>query len=177
MTFSGLREAGPLLLVAAGGPSEVAERLARTATAVAAALALPLLPELAPLQVPDLALEALAGGQSPVGLACLGVDPGMALVDGLPWAQALGAWRQPTLLLVEAHQLAAGTAAATTALLRQHGAPLRGLIQWGSPWQAELRRRDGLPWLGALGLADEDADGGHDLRLALALAVQGAATG
>jgi hypothetical protein len=175
MTFSGLREAGSLVLVAAGGPSEVAERLERTAAAVATALVLPLLPDLAPLEVPDLALEALAGGPSPVGLACLGVDPGMALEDGLPWARALGAWRQPTLLLVEAHQLAAGTAAATTALLRQHGVPLRGLIQWGSPWQAELRRRDGLPWLGALGLADGDAGGVHDLRLALA--VQGAATG
>ncbi len=177
MTISGLREAGPLVLVATGGPSEVAERLARTAAAVAAALSLPLLPDLAPLQVPDLALEALVGGPSPVGLACLGVDPGMALADGLPWAQTLGAWRQPTLLLVEAHQLAAGTAAATTALLRQHGVPLMGLIQWSGHWQAELRRRDGLPWLGGLGLAAGDACGGHDLRLGLALAVQGAATG
>ena len=28
--------------------------------------------------------------------------------------------------------------------------PLLGLIQWGGPWLAADRRRDGLPWLGWL---------------------------
>jgi hypothetical protein len=25
-----------------------------------------------------------------------------------------------------------------------------GLVQWGDPWASAERRRDGLPWLGAL---------------------------
>ena len=84
-------------------------------------------------------------------------------------------WRQPTLLLLEAAQLDTGTAAATTALLREQGAPLLGLIQWGEPWQPERRRLDGLPWLGALGPSGELE--GVDLRAALALQLQGAAAG
>lgn len=132
-----------------------------------------MLPALAPMQHPDQALEALAEASSAAALSWLGVDPGMALSDGRTWAQALGAWRQPTLLLVDAAQLCTGTAAATTALLLQHHVPVRGLLQWGEPWQPELRRRDGLPWLGSLGPQGQSPDG--DLRLALAL--QGAAAG
>lgn len=96
------------------------------------------------------------------------LDPGLTLADGSSWADALGAWRQPTLLLIAVDQLATGTAAATRALLHQKGVPLLGLVQWGSPWQPQLRRRDGLPWLGAL--APEGVPEGVDLRRALALA-------
>ena len=173
MTFSGLREGLPLLLVAVGAEADVAARLAQAAPVVARELGVTLLPALAPLQHPDEALGALAEAGSVAGLSWLGVDPGMALSDGRAWAQALGAWRQPTLLLMDAAQLATGAAAATTALLLQHNVPLRGLIQWGEPWQPELRRRDGLPWLGSLDSQGQPPEG--DLRLALAL--QGAAAG
>jgi hypothetical protein len=82
-------------------------------------------------------------------LAPLPLDPGLPLDDG-SWAEALGAWRQPTVLVVEAPQLATGLPAAATALLERWGVPLVGLIQWGGPWDGERRRRDGLPWLGWL---------------------------
>lgn len=166
MTFSGFDPVGPLVLVTPGPEAELTARLALAAPPLARALGLALLPELAPLQQPDQALARLEPADGAHGLACLRVDPGMALADGRPWAQALGAWRQPTLLLIDAAQLATGAAAATTALLQLHGVPLRGLIQWGEPWQPERRRLEGLPWLGALG-----PDGpfeGVDLRLALA---------
>ncbi len=171
MTFSGLREAAPCVVVSTGTTAEVTARLAKAVPMLAQALQLPWQPALEPLQDPDPALAALAQGAAGPGLAALGVDPGLALADGQCWAQALGAWRQPTLLLLEADQLHTGAAAATCALLRQHGVPLRGLIQWGEPWQPEQRRREGLPWLGALGPAGMVE--GVDLRLALAL--QGAA--
>jgi hypothetical protein len=117
--------------------------------------------------MPDQALAALEQQAPEPLLTWLGVDPGLALADGRPWAQALGAWRQPTLLLLEPAQLDTGTAAATTALLREQGVPLLGLIQWGEPWQPELRRLEGLPWLGALAPSGELE--GVDLRAALAL--------
>lgn len=173
MTFSGLREALPLLLVAAGTQSDVAARLGFAAPVLARELGMPLLPGLAPLPHPDQALGLLMDAGSGSGLSWLGLDPGMALSDGGTWAQALGAWRQPTLLLIDAAQLSTGMAAATTALLLQHDVPVRGLIQWGEPWQPEQRRRDGLPWLGSLGPEGQSPEG--DLRLALAL--QGAVAG
>ena len=37
-----------------------------------------------------------------------------------------------------------------TSLLKNWQVPLVGLVQWGEPWAAAERRRDGLPWLGAL---------------------------
>jgi hypothetical protein len=72
------------------------------------------------------------------------------LGDRGSWAEALGAWRQPTVLLIPAAAAASGPAAAYHALLKLQGVPLLGLIQWGGPWQAGDRRRDGLPWLGWL---------------------------
>ena len=171
MTFSGLREADPLVLVSPGTAAEVTALLAQALPVVVEALRIPCLPALEPLLEPNHALAAFRQSAAGPGLTALGLDPGLSLADGQPWAQALGAWRQPTLLLVDVRQLDTGAAAATTALLRQHGVPLRGLIQWGEPWQPELRRLEGLPWLGALGPAGELE--GVDLRLALTL--QGAA--
>jgi hypothetical protein len=83
-------------------------------------------------------------------LASLPLDPGQALVEGGTWAEALGAWRQPTLLVIRWQQLASGAAASTTALLRQWRVPLLGLLQTGGSWNADSRRGDGLPWLGRL---------------------------
>ncbi len=100
-------------------------------------------------------LQAAAGGW----LASLPLDPGQSLSDGGTWAEALGAWRQPTLLIIGSQQLSSGAAASTTALLRQWRVPLLGLLQWGGPWGPEMRRRDGLPWLGCL---EEPAADGAD---------------
>ncbi len=161
------------MLVSAGTAVEVAARLTQALPVLARELGIPGLPALEPLQEPDRALASLSQPGTGAGLTALAVDPGLGLADGRPWAQALGAWRQPTLLLLEAAQLDTGVAAATTALLRHYAVPLRGLIQWGDPWQPEQRRREGLPWLGALGPAG--AMEGVDLRLALAL--QGAVAG
>jgi hypothetical protein len=96
----------------------------------------------------------LAGGW----LAALPVDPGLPLAGGGSWAEALGAWRQPTLLLVSEAQLATGLPAAGAALLLRWQVPLVGMIQAGSPWSPEERRRDGLPWLGWLPPGDEEED-------------------
>lgn len=84
------------------------------------------------------------------GLACLPFDVGLPLADGRCWAEALGAWRQPCLLVLSAAQLRTGLPAAGCALLRQGRVPLLGLLQWGTPWDQQARRRDGLPWLGLL---------------------------
>lgn len=154
----------PMRLVLAGtGAADQLERvLAAAGPAIAAMADLPLRPMPSPLH-PDAALAALLEGSSAglqqgngIGpdagwLAPLPVDPGLPLAVGGSWAEALGAWRQPTLLLFEAGQLATGWPAAATALLRAWRVPLVGLIQWGGCWDGLARRRDGLPWLGGLG--------------------------
>lgn len=102
---------------------------------------------------PPTALASLLAPQEGDGgswLAPLGVDVGLALPEGGTWAEALGAWRQPTLLVIAGPQLSCGLAAAGTALLRQWRVPLLGLVQWGGAWDPGARRADGLPWLGWL---------------------------
>ncbi|MFO7630665.1 MAG: hypothetical protein R6W06_14365 [Prochlorococcaceae cyanobacterium] len=133
----------PLLLVGCGLPAELEQWLAAAAPPLAAWLDLP-------LQrlggEPASALAALqAAGPT---LAWLPLDPGCWQGGCGTWVEALGAWRQPTLALIPAPQLAAGQAAALTALLRQERVPLLGLLQLGGEWQAEARRADALPWLG-----------------------------
>ena len=93
-------------------------------------------------------------------LASLPLDPGQALEDGGTWAEALGAWRQPTLLIIRWQQLPSGAAASTIALLRQWRVPRLGVLQWGGSWSADRRRGDGLPWLGRLEEAAGAADDG-----------------
>ncbi|MFM9110876.1 MAG: hypothetical protein ACKOPN_09870 [Prochlorococcaceae cyanobacterium] len=109
---------------------------------------------------------ALAAVDRPA-LRALPRDPGHPLADGGCWAEALAAWRLPALLLIPAPQLASGSAAAGTALLRQCRVPLVGLLQLGGPWQPGPRRLDGLPWLGCLaadaGAADAEAGAAADL--------------
>jgi hypothetical protein len=115
--------------------------------------------------------EALSALISPAGawLAPLPVDVGVVQQQG-SWAEALGAWRQPTLLVVEAQQRTTGLPAAATALLRHWQVPLVGLLAWSAAATAQpaSEHPDGLPWLGSLG--DEpaaDADGDQELLLAL----------
>lgn len=91
-------------------------------------------------------LQATGGGW----LASLPLDPGHPLERGGTWAEALGAWRQPTLLVIAWPQLSSGAAASSVALLRLWRVPLLGVLQWGGPWSPEQRRQDGLPWLGRL---------------------------
>jgi hypothetical protein len=167
MTFSGLHEAGPIVLCATGPETSVTALLKEALPLLAHQLGLNPLPVLAPAQEPNRGLASLRQGGSAAALAPLWVDPGMTLQNGQCWAQALSAWAQPTLILIESSQLGSGSAAASTALMAQLGVPLLGLIQWGGPWQAPLRRLDGLPWLGVAGPEDQAEPG--DLRLALAL--------
>jgi hypothetical protein len=95
-------------------------------------------------------LLAAASEQPGPWLWPLAGDPGAFLGDQGCWAEALGSWRQPTLLLIPAAAASTGPAAAYHALLERQGVPLLGLIQWGGPWLVADRRRDGLPWLGWL---------------------------
>lgn len=125
---------------------------------------------------PDVALAGIGQQAELRGggwLASLESDVGQALGDGRSWAEALGAWRQPALLVIPAAQLSSGVPAAATALLRHWQVPLVGLLQWGGSWQAGPRQRDGLPWLGLLPANDQEDPGqnaDHGRALAAALA-------
>jgi hypothetical protein len=124
---------------------------------------------------PDAALSGLGHQAEACGggwLAGLESDVGLSLADGRCWAEALGAWRQPVVLVIASHQLYSGVPAAATALLRQWQVPLLGLLQWGGVWQAGERQREGLPWLGLLEPEDRsDAAPADDSGPALATAV------
>lgn len=148
-----------LVLLAAGPDAAVVELQLQAGPALATALGLPLLEPLEPV-APDAALATLAAqGLARGALVPLPRDPGLPLQDGRHWASALGAWRQPALLVLAPHQLQTGLPAALTALLDQWRVPCLGLVQWGGPWEPQQRRLEGLPWLGVLGPgpAGEDA--------------------
>ena len=132
-----------------GVPAAVAGRLAAAADLTLGEIRWP--------QDPQESLAHLAKGRTG-WLAALPIDAGLPLPAGGSWAEALGAWRQPTLLVLRGDQLATGVPAAATALLQQCGVPLLGLVQAGGCWQAGERRRDGLPWLGGLVSASEDGE-------------------
>ena len=148
-----LQAGSGLVLLAPGGLADpaVAERLA-------ALLGLRLHAAWAGDPTPLLA--ALAD-QPPGWLLPLPIDPGQDLSEdfghGGCWAEALGAWRQPAMLLIPT-QAPSGAPRAYSALLQGAGVPLLGLIQLGGSWNPEERRRDGLPWLGCLPLPHEAQD-------------------
>ncbi|MDM7953598.1 MAG: hypothetical protein QUV07_10360 [Cyanobium sp. CZS 25K] len=153
MTVSGIgaEPKGGLLLVGLGRQREL-EGLAAVAARLAAAEGVALR-QLAGAGDPDGALAALTSEEAAAAgpwLAALPVDPGLPLERGGSWAEALGAWRQPCLLVVRGEQLDTGLPAAGAALLERWRVPLAGLLQVGGDWQPMLRRRDGLPWLGWL---------------------------
>lgn len=143
-----------LVLVMPGGveAGEAQRQAADLAAQLAADLSLALQPLLAdPGLDPNQQLAALTA--LPSGwLLPLGLDPGAdLLVAGRPvgcWAEALAAWRQPTLLVLPAALAGQGGHRAYHALLQQAGVPLLGLVQLGGPWCAAARREDRLPWLG-----------------------------
>lgn len=139
-----------LVLVCLGTPADPtapATLLPAVAQRLSGATGLPL----QSIPQPDSPPQALADLLAAPGpwLAPLPLDPGLALAQG-SWAEALGAWRQPTLLVVEQAQLATGIPAAAAALLERCSVPLLGLLQWGGGWDASARRQDGLPWIGRL---------------------------
>lgn len=131
-----------------GGPGGPEAFLPPVAARLAALLGLPVR-SLDNGDDPPLAMAQLSGCHE-AWLAALPVDPGLALDSGGHWAETLGAWRQPCLLVLESGQMTTGMPAAGAALLQQWQVPLVGLIQWGGPWDSDARRRDGLPWLGCL---------------------------
>lgn len=149
----------PRLVSVAIGPAAEVVALQQQAAPRLAGLTGLELRSITPAHDPDRALTALhATEPDPLPtaattgwLAALPLDVGLTLAGGGSWALALAAWRQPTLLLIDGRQPASGLAAAATALLRQCGVPLLGLVQWGGAWDAPARRLDGLPWLGWLG--------------------------
>lgn len=137
------KPAPSLVLLACGTPASVDALQAQAGPGLAAALALTWAAPLEPL-LPDAALTALA----PAALVPLPRDPGHPLEDGRHWAEVLGAWRQPALLLIDGAQLQTGLAAAAAALLQQWQVPSLGLVQVGGAWDGDQRRQEGLPWLG-----------------------------
>ena len=155
MTVSGTetKRHGGLLLVGLGLRQELGG-LAAVAARLADAEGVPLRP-LAGADDPDAGLAALTADAGP-WLASLPLDPGLPLARGGSWAEALGAWRQPCLLVLRREQMATGLPAAGAALLERWRVPLAGLVQVGGDWQPLKRRRDGLAWLGWLPDADEE---------------------
>jgi hypothetical protein len=133
-----------LVLAAMGRRPAIAALLEATAPALATALALPL----RGLTPPEAPSEALARVHAPTPDAANGC-----------WAEALGAWRQPCLLLVRGNELDTGRPTAAVALLGQWRAPLLGLVQWGGAWSDDERRGDDLPWLGWLPGPEDAPDG------------------
>jgi len=180
-------------LAGASAPAGLPPLLA-VAQRLAGVVPVPIHP-LTPLEDPNVALTPLGGagravgkaqaagaprpgGPGPGALAVLAMDVGLALPAGGSWVEALGAWRQPCLLVIGADQLACGWPAAGTALLQRWRVPLLGLLQWGGDWDTTARRRDGLPWLGQAGGAgpmdgapagEDGREGEHALAAMLAL--------
>lgn len=157
----------PRLLLASLAASDSAALVTAVAQRLAALTGLPVR---AILQA-EAPAEALSALNDPAGgwLAPLPLDVGVMRQQG-SWAEALGAWRQPTLLVVEARHRSTGLPAAATALLRHWQVPLVGLLAWSAaaPAQPAAEHSDGLPWLGSLGDdPDADADGDQELLLAL----------
>ncbi|MCP9926562.1 hypothetical protein [Cyanobium sp. CH-040] len=162
-----------LVLLALGTPAKVGARLDQAAAPLARALGLELAPPLDPAD-PQTSLAVLAAAPAQgARLVPLPRDPGQGLPAGGHWAEALGAWRQPVLVLFSAKQLDTGLPAATQALLDRWQVPCAGLLQWGGGWDGEQRRRDGLPWLGWLPQAGaEPTDVPEPVRLRQALALR-----
>ena len=141
MTSASQQPITGVVLVAPGGVSGPA------ATELAALLQWRALPPQPAVQHDPAPVLAELQRQPAGWLWPLPLDPGADLEAPGCWADQLGAWRQPVLLLIPA---ATPVARAYTALLQAAAVPLLGLVQLGGSWSAERRRQDGLPWLGWL---------------------------
>ncbi len=94
--------------------------------------------------------QLLGGLSQEKGLVQLSGDAAMLHPEGGSWLEALGAWRQPTVLMV-APLLSGdipGVASAYVALCKNFAVPLIGIVQLGGDWDNNKRRADGLPWCG-----------------------------
>jgi len=94
--------------------------------------------------------QLLGGLSQEKGLVQLSGDAAMLHLEGGSWLEALGAWRQPTVLMV-APLLSGdipGVAPAYVALCKNFEVPLIGIVQLGGDWDNNKRRADGLPWCG-----------------------------
>ena len=147
-----------LVLTASGTAQQTMQLLSQAGPALATVLHLPLR-WISLDRSPHEALANLQGVESGAAsggwLGALPLDPGLPLEAGGNWAEVLAACRQPTLAFLSVSQLESGLPAAAAALLAQGDVPLLGLIQWGTPWDPVARRRDALPWLGAMAPQDE----------------------
>ncbi|HCV56464.1 MAG TPA: hypothetical protein DGR08_02605, partial [Synechococcales bacterium UBA12195] len=74
---------------------------------------------------------------APNGERLLLLSGGAELVD---WAQAVAAWRLPTLLLIPAGERLRAEAALHYALLQQQQVPVLGVLQVGEPWHPADRQ-------------------------------------
>tara|TARA_B100000700_G_C15055988_1_gene862843 strand:- start:3290 stop:3823 length:534 start_codon:yes stop_codon:yes gene_type:complete len=84
------------------------------------------------------------------GLAALYGDPGVFQSQTGSWLEALGAWKQPTVLVTTTRENDAvpGSAAAYVSLCESMSVPLLGLVQFGGRWSPDERKLDSLPWCG-----------------------------
>ena len=143
------QENSPRLVLTGCGTTRELEALLESVTPPVARLLRIPRRAIANIADPHAALSGLSSSSNG-WLADLPIDPGVPLTGLGNWAEALGAWRQPTLLVLDKHQMEAGLAAAYQALMRQSAVPLLGLIQWQGEWKQDSRKADGLPWLGWL---------------------------
>ena len=136
-----------LVLLGAGPLPELSMRCG--AETLSDTLGLPLT-TVAEGQSPDPSLVNLMA--SPHSLIRLAGDPGSLHHEGNSWMDALAAWNCPVILLGSPRPdgVMPGTIPAFTALCETRGMVLLGLIQLGGSWIPEVRKRDGLPWLGWL---------------------------
>ncbi len=84
------------------------------------------------------------------GLVYLNGDAAMHNPLWGSWIEALGAWKQPTILISSPLNSGEvpGTSAAYVALCNSLSVPLLGIVQLGGIWEPDKRRSDGLPWCG-----------------------------
>ena len=110
--------------------------------------------ELSCFEPPAQILNALPNKE---GLAHLKGDAALAHSNGSSWLEALGAWRQPTVLMVMPLISGdiPGLAAAYVALCKELRVPLLGVLQVGGQWNRNQRINDGLPWCGWIPLEVE----------------------
>jgi len=92
-----------------------------------------------------LELGSTSNDLAPQGERLLWLCDQAELVD---WAEAVAAWRLPTLLLIPAGERLRAEAALHYALLQQQQVPVLGLLQVAEPWHPADRQADALPWLG-----------------------------
>ena len=105
------------------------------------------------LEDPIKVLDSLPADQ---GLVQLLGDAAMQNAYRGSWLEALGAWRQPMILLAfPTNAGVPGVAPAYTALCHALCVPLLGIIQVGGDWDSLHRKSDGLPWCGWLPIGSE----------------------